>query len=132
MVQVGSHCQSQKSNELMITKIRSFIAYLRLCLFTIRVEREIYHRIAPQIHGHKDHGYPFGSRAELLKAALQENRDIKSCLEIIERQADHMGKAYGEAFRYVMYRDLHERLLPYVKLAQWRVSPELRIPQYAC
>ena len=115
----------------MIQKVRMLLAYVRMVIFTNRIEWEIFQRIAPHIHNEKDHGYSFGSEQELLQAAIRGQRDAEACLEIIERQADHMGKAYGEAFRHIMYRDLNRRLLPYVKLAQHRVPPPLRVAEYA-
>lgn len=115
----------------MINRIKSFFAFVRLSVFTTLVEREIYHRIAPHIHKEKDCGYSFACEQELLDAALQGNHDLKSQIAMIERAAENMGKAYGEAFRYIMYRDLSNRLLPYLKLAQWRIAPRFRVAKYA-
>ena len=115
----------------MLHQIKLFFSYVRLALFTWRLEWEIFQRIAPQIHQEKDCGYSFGSEEELLEAAASGELEARSRLQIIERQAGYMGKSYGEAFRYVMYRDLNSRLLLYVKLAQWRVPPKQRITKYA-
>ena len=109
----------------------SFFTRLRQKLFKWHLEWEIYNRIAPHIHGEKDCGYLFDCEAELCKESLEGHINTQLNLEIIERQADHMGKAYGEAFRYIMYRDLNMRLLMYLKLAQRRVPPKCRIPRFA-
>ena len=114
----------------MIHKIRSFIAYARLCLFTTGIEREIFRRVAPHLRKERDNGYPFRSKEQLSKAAIEEGLETKSCLEMIERQADHMGKFYGEAFRYIMYRDLNKRLRFYAELAPWRVQPKTCDPRF--
>ena len=119
----------------MFTKIVSAIAglaaYLRLALFTTRMEWEIYKRIAPHVLGEKDHGYRFTSNEEMWKAGSHENLDILYVIEVIEKQAEHMGKGYGRAFRYIMYRDLNRRMRMYAKLAQWRVPPRLRVAEFA-
>ena len=114
----------------MTNKIKSFFAYFCFCVFTTRLEREIFHRIFPHLNGEKDHGCPFNWDQELWKQRHHGNLEVLYRIELIESQADHMGKAYGEAFRYIMYRNLNACLLPYVKLAQWRVPSALRIARY--
>lgn len=75
-------------------------------------------RIAPHVNRERDHGYPFGSEPELCTAAHHGNLDLLYCLETLERQAVHMDQTYGEALRYVMYRDLNRRLSMYARLAE--------------
>ena len=115
----------------MINTIKSFFAYARMVVFANLIEWEIYQRMFPHLQQEKDSGYPFQSAEELREMLTRSQRDAKACLEIIERQADEMGKAYGEAFRFIMYRNLNRRLLPYMKLAQHRVPPRLRVAKYA-
>jgi hypothetical protein len=111
-------------------KLRLFFKNIRNAWFVGRLEREIYNRIAPHIHGLKDGDYPFSSREELLKAAVEGNLDTKFLIESIEREAERMPEAYGEAFRYVMYRDLNTRLRQYARLAQRRVYPTTCDPRF--
>jgi hypothetical protein len=114
----------------MIKRIISFFANLGDNLFALSVEREIYHRIAPQINREKDFAYSFRSKPGLRDAALKGHEDFLANIKIIEWQAENMGKFYGEAFRYIMYRDLNNRIREYLHLAQWRVDPDLRITEF--
>lgn len=113
----------------MLHTIGSFFAGLRQKLFVRRVEREIYHRIAPHIHGEQDHGYAFKSEKELWKAAYHGTLDAQFDIEMIEKEADKMGKAYGDAFRYIMYRDLNACIARYKQLMSRRVSPRTSNPR---
>jgi hypothetical protein len=52
-------------------------------------------------------------------------------LDIIERRAKLLPDTYGQAFRYIAYRDLNKRLKMYeefVRERTWRKSP-LTAPQ---
>lgn len=111
--------------------VRRFLAGIREDIFTIRIEREIYGRIFPHLEREKDCGYPFETDEEIFKRCIHDALDAKLFLNLVERQANAMGKAYGEAFRYIMYRDLNRRLRAYVKLVQHRVPAERSIAKYA-
>jgi hypothetical protein len=111
--------------------IGKFVAFLRQTFFCTRLEREIYSRVAPHLNHERNCGYPFTTFEEIEAMAAQGKRELLERIEIIERQAEHMGKAYGDAFRYIMYRELNRRMLQYLNLAQWRIAPELRVPEYA-
>jgi len=115
----------------ILAVVKASITRIRETLFMWRLEWEIYHRIAPHIHQEKAYGYPFGSEQELRKNTIHGDMDAQLHLETVKRQADLMGQAYGEAFRYIMYRELNERMRMYLKLVQQRVPSEGRIPQYA-
>lgn len=115
----------------MINKFKSFIASVRLKLLIRRMEREIYGGVFPHLEKQKDCGYSFHTDEDLQEIVLHARLDAQLHLETIERQADEMGKAYGKAFRYIMYRDLNRRILMYAKLVQRRVPPRVRVPQYA-
>jgi hypothetical protein len=112
-------------------KVRLFFAELCWRFHVRRLEKEISCRIFPHINCLADHEYPFRSEAELMKKTIGGSVEAKYYLNLIDRQADAMGKAYGEAFQYLMYRDLNERLRRYVSLVQDRVPAERRIPEYA-
>jgi hypothetical protein len=111
--------------------MKSLIATLRQKWLMWKMEREIYGRVFPHLEKQKDCGYPFQSDEEIQTLILHAKLDAQLHLETIERQADEMGKAYGEAFRFIMYRDLNRRTLAYAKLVQKRVPPRVRIQHYA-
>jgi hypothetical protein len=111
--------------------MNKLIATLRQKWLMWKIEREIYGGIFPHLQKEKECGYSFQSDEELWREIHHGSLDAKLHLETIEQQADEMGKAYGEAFRYIMYRDLNRRMLTYAKLVQRRVPPRARIPQYA-
>lgn len=123
MVQIGSYCQPMKPIQLFFAKIRQQF-------FNWRVNREIFHRMFPHLNQEPDHGYPFHSDEELEKLALYGELDAKLHLELIERLAERMPKAYGVAFRYVAYRDLSERMKAYLEIAGERVQPKICDPRF--
>ena len=85
---------------------------------------EIFNRIAAHINGEKKNGYPFDSIDKLAEAHIQSGLDAQMKFDMIERTAAKMPKAYGDAFRYVAYRDLNERMKMYLELAERRVQPK--------
>ena len=44
--------------------------------------------------------------------------------------AGKMPKAYGDAFRYIAYRDLNERMKMYLEIAERRIQPETCDPRF--
>jgi hypothetical protein len=98
----------------------SFFARMRQKFFDWRTNLEIFDRIMPHLQKEKDWGYSFGTEAEM--DAQTEQLDAQALLDAIERHASNMPKGYGKAFRHVMHRDLHERLLRYEKVARRRVN----------
>jgi hypothetical protein len=111
--------------------MKHLIATLREKWLMWKIEREIYGSIFPHLERRRIREYPFQSDEELQKIILHGKLDAQLHLATIERQADEMGKAYGEAFRFVMYRDLNRRMLMYARLVQRRVPSRVRVPQYA-
>jgi hypothetical protein len=111
--------------------IKTLVAALRQKLFVWIVEWEIYHLMFPHLEHEKDCGYPFRNDEEFHKRCVHAKLDAKLHLELIERQAQDMPKAYGEVFRYIAYRDLDRRMRMYLKLVQRRVPQAARIPKYA-
>ena len=83
--------------------IRKFFASIRQWLFAARVEREIYHKVFPQINGQANHGYPFGSKDEMVRQYVCGNLTVHGTLRLIERAAGKMPRAEGDAFRYIAY-----------------------------
>jgi hypothetical protein len=90
----------------------------------MRVEWEIYHKVFKQLNGEAKCGYPFSSDEELVKSRVLQHEALQSALRIVEQTAAKMPKAYGDAFRYIAYRDLNERMFMYLELAAKRMQPE--------
>lgn len=97
----------------------SFFARLRQKFFKWRFDREIFERIFTHHSGEKDYGYPFRTREEM--NVLTTELDVQALLDTVEGQIRSMPDAYGESFRYLMHRDLYERLHVYEQLARRRV-----------
>jgi len=115
--------------EFMIQAIKSFLAYVRFSLFTTRIEREIYHGIFPHLEQEKDCGYPFASDKEFLRQLESGNRELEAAITALRRRTDAMPRAYGQAFRYIVCRDLNQRLKLYAELAKWRAQPKSADPR---
>jgi len=108
--------------------IGKFFAHLRFKLFTFRRDREV-HQIFAQLNGRQNSGFPFTTKDQM---NLQTNaRDLRALLDLIESQAPEMGAAYGDAFCYLMRRDLHERLELYARHVQMHVPHASRIEAFA-
>ena len=114
----------------MITKLKLFFASIRQKQFDRRVNREIFQKIFPQLNGEANHGYPFGSKDEMVRLHIRNNLQLGLNLRLIGEMAGKMPKAYGDAFRYVAYRDLNERMKMYLEIAARRVQPETCDPRF--
>jgi hypothetical protein len=114
----------------MLHTIKSLFAGIRQAIFAAHIEWETYHRIAPHIHSEANHGYPFDDLKELRKAAYHGNLDAQFEIECIEREADGMGKATGDALRYIMYRDINRRLAMYQKVMNRGLLPTTCDPRF--
>jgi hypothetical protein len=97
----------------------SFFARLRQMLFQWRIEREIFERIMPHLQREGDHGYPFGTDEEM--NVQTDELDVQCLLDTIEQHICNMPKAYGESFRHIMHRDLHEDFLMYEQVARRQI-----------
>jgi len=111
--------------------IGRFFARIRQKLFAARVNREIFHKIFPHLRRDANHGYAFHSDAEFEKQCLFNELDAKLHVELVERRAARMPEAYGEAFRYIAYRDLNARMKMYLELAEQRIHPQTCDPHFA-
>lgn len=107
-----------------------FFANIRRKLFNWRVNREIFQKIFPHLNGEANHGYPFGSKDEMVQLHIHSGLDAQMKFDMIERTAARMPKAYGDAFRYIAYRDLNERMKMYLEIAARRVQPETCDPRF--
>ena len=110
--------------------IRKFVSNLRQKLFAWRIQREIYQKIFPQLNREADHGYPFDSQDELVKLHIHGHLAAHGTLRLIEQAAGRMPRAEGDAFRYLAYRDLNERMARYLQLAEQREHPENCNPRF--
>ena len=114
----------------MKTNIGGLFSRINKWLFRERIEWEIYNQIAPHIHKEKDHGFPFGSPKELTGFSVSGGADAGRNLARIERTASTLPKAYGDAFRYIAYRDLNKRMQMYLELAEQSVQPQACDPRF--
>jgi len=122
ITQIGSYCQPMKP-------IKSFFSKIRYKLFVLIIEWEIYHRIFPHLQKNKKCQYPFNSDCELLKATVQHSLEADYFIKTISNRAEKMDRAYGEAFRYIMYRDISERMKMFEQLVKQRTYPPLWNPR---
>jgi hypothetical protein len=114
----------------MINTIRTFFARIRQTLFERRLEAEIYGQLFPHLERERNFCYPFDSDEGLQKQVRKEKTDAYSHLKMIDQECAAMPKAYGEAFRYIAYRDLSHRMALYRQLARRRVQPKTCDPRF--
>jgi hypothetical protein len=101
--------------------IGTLSAKIRQQLLARRIHREIEQRIFPQLAGDMDCGYPFKNSDKKLECmALHGELDLKLQLDMIEHRAKQLPETYGKAFRYLMYRDLNERMGMYLEFVRER------------
>src|SRR5689334_17391546 len=101
--------------------VPSFFALTRQRLFDYFLNLEIFDRIFPHLEQEKDWGYSFHTDQEMNEET--EENHAEALLESIELQITRMPKAYGDAFRFVMHRDLSKRLRMYEQAARRRIQP---------
>ena len=90
-------------------------------MFRERVDREIFDRIFPHLEREEDRGYSFGTDAEM--DAETKHLDIKMMLAGLDVQIARMPKAYGEAFKHILHRDINERLRMFEAVGRRRIQP---------
>jgi hypothetical protein len=74
---------------------------------------------------------PFHSDDEMVEQHIRNGLDAQMKFDMIERTAAKMPKAYGDAFRYIAYRDLNERMEMYLEIAKERIQPKAGTPHLA-
>jgi hypothetical protein len=109
----------------------SFFTTIRRKLFGNRINGEIFDKIFPHLNRTADHGYPFHSDDEMVEQHIRSGLDAQMKFDMIERTAAKMPKAYGDAFRYIAYRDLNERMEMYLEIAKERIQPKAGTPHLA-
>ena len=112
----------------MFNKIRLFLAQQRQKSFKTGINHEIHERLFPHLLGERDFGYSFSSDEGM--NALTEKFDVQPLLHDIERHISNMPKSYGESFRHIMHRDLHERFRMYEQVARKAVQPKECNPRF--
>ena len=100
----------------------SFFARLRRKYFNWRLQREIFGGIFPHAGGESDEGYPFADYEDMVN--LTDSFQIKKMLAEVESHAARLPTAYGKCFRYIMCRDIHQRLKMYADVAKRRAVPD--------
>lgn len=99
--------------------IKSFFANISQKLFAQHIHQEIEHCIFPQLVGDKNCRYPFeDSEKKLEELAAFGGFDAQLNLDMIESRAKQLPDTYGNAFRYLMYRDLNARMKMYLEFVQ--------------
>lgn len=109
-----------------------FFAKIRRKQFNRRIENEIYQKIFAHLNGRANHGYPFDSDDKMIRLHIRNNLQAGLNLRRIGELAAKMPKAYGNAFRYIAYRDLNEFMERYLELAEERIyDPTLEDHRFA-
>jgi hypothetical protein len=100
----------------------SFFARMRQMRFEASVNWEIFQKLSPHKRGEANYGYSFDTSEEM--NAETERFNVREILDRIEEQTKKMGKGYGESFRYLMHRDLRERLKMWEAVGHPRIGPD--------
>ena len=82
-----------------------------------RVDQEITSRLLPHLAGEADHGYPFYSEDEYLKACIWTDLDATHNRLLLKDRLSKIPSPYREAFEYIVSRDLDRILRAYLKMA---------------
>lgn len=112
----------------MIPSNSSWLARMRQKVFKWHLSREIFDKIFSHLESEQNHGYLFRTDAEM--NAQTEALNVQAVLDDVERQTKKLPKAYGEAFRYIMHRDLCERLNWYAAEARRHTHPATIDPRF--
>ncbi len=83
--------------------------------FIVKVEGEIQHTILPRLNQEPEF------KDELFRQYARSRLELKVNTDLVEQCAKHMPKAEGEAFRYVVYRDLNKLLEMYLEFADQQI-----------
>lgn len=105
--------------------IKLFLADIRRKFFNWRINREIFHRISPHLRNEGNHGYPFQTKDDLVRLHIRNNLQAGLNLRQIGNAAAKMPKFQSDAFRYIVYRDLNDRMEMYLALAEESAEPEV-------
>ena len=105
----------------------SFFARLREKFFKWNINCEIFDELFPHLEGEEDFGYQFATDEEMNQETAR--LDVQLVLDRIEDHIRHMPKAYGECFRHIMHRDLHEVFRKYEREAKLQRNPDTCKPQ---
>jgi hypothetical protein len=112
---------------MIIKRFGKLLADLHFKVFTARRENEIHH-IFSQVHGRADSGFPFATMAQMNQQT--EARNLRVLLDLIDKQCPEMGSAYGNAFRYLLYRDIYARLELYLRHIQTNIPASSRVQAF--
>jgi len=106
----------------------SFFVRLGRKLFYRRLNREIFSSLMPHLGHESDEGYPFTSDEEI--TAQTEALDLERMLQDIEGKIKKLPAAYGRCFRYLMHKDIYERLQMYAQVAKCETPPATIDPRF--
>ncbi len=103
-----------------------FFAAVRRQIFFNAIERETKMKILPQIKGRADYGYPFSTNGELHKKRLETAMELWNTLRDLDAAGLQMPENECNAFLYIAYCDLNDRVKAYLEYA--RARKEFRVP----
>jgi hypothetical protein len=106
----------------------SFFTRLREKFFKWRLSQEIFEQMFPHLEGEKDFGYSFRTDEEMNEQT--EKLNVQPVLDSIEESIRNMPKGYGECFRHVMHRDLHELFRRYERESRRRENRKEDGPRF--
>lgn len=109
---------------MLAKRIRELSTQIRLTTFMFRIERKI-HQIFCHLHGRRSAAFPFSTASQMNQQTAL--RDLRVLLDLVDKQSPEMGKAYGEAFRYLLHHDIYARLERYVRHVQIHVPTSSRV-----
>ena len=105
----------------------SFFARIRRKFFKWRLHREIYSNVFPHAGRESDKGYPFADYNDM--EAHTESLDVQKLFAEVECHVARLPEAYGKCFRYIMHREIHERLNMFAEVAKRKAHPETKPAQ---
>jgi hypothetical protein len=103
--------------------LESFFMRRRQQIFDWSINHEIFARIFPHLFGKRDCGYPFVNDEQMNRKTEQLKVQTLLHVDAIEAQISKMPKRYGDSFRHIMHREIHERFLRYERATHDRISP---------
>ena len=103
-----------------MSTIGKFFARIPNEKFAAEITREIDQNIFPHMNGQADHDYPFLTKKELYKARLDGSSKLRTRLCDLDSATLklNMPEVECNAFLYLAYRDIEERIRLYLQLVR--------------
>ena len=110
--------------------IKLFFAKIRQRFFNWRVKREMSKRISQPLRNEGSHGHPSRSEDGMARLSIRAQLHARLNLRVIARTTAKLPKNQADAFCYIAYRDLNERIEMYIALAEGCNQSEAYEPQF--